>query len=697
MMMQIEKVQNLPFRSKEVSWLAFNSRVLQEAEDASVPLLERLRFLGIYSSNMDEFFRVRVATLKRLAALGPKVTQLKLPEPRQTLKLVKKHVKDELAHFDRIYVHVLKQLRRHGIHFVDETKVPAELKPWVLNYYHTQVQPHIMPTMIRSYSRLNVLRDFPLYLAVKMTVHGKHLERPGYALIEIPTPSLGRFVVLPEHQGSTLVMYLDDIIRIGLPQLFAGLPYNRFQAWAVKFTRDAEMEFDDDITESLYDKISEGLKAREAGAAVRMNYDKDLPKDFLKLLLTKLKLKEEDTLFPGARYHNRKDLMRLPSLGGPELRAAPPPAVPHPAMRRSERSLFKLLHRQEVLLHFPYHSFDNFLNLLREASLDPMVQHIRLTQYRVARDSCVAKALVSAVRNGKSVTVLVEPRARFDEQNNIAWASHYQDAGIRVILGVPLLKVHAKLCLITRTEGSRETHYAAIGTGNFNEDTARFYTDHMLLTADTHLCKDVAEAFRFFENMYRPPRFTYLAASPFNLRQTVRYWIENEIKMAEMGREAAIFIKLNNLSDVGIVELLYKAAEAGVKIRILCRSMFSVITGDGRHPSNIEARGIVDQYLEHSRILAFHNGGQPRYFFSSADFLPRNFEGRFEILCPVFNKKLQRELERYLRIQWADNQKSRVLDRMLTNAKHSENAKTHPVRAQQAIAEWLGTGRFPLE
>ncbi len=687
--MEIDYVQDIPFRSKEVSWLAFNSRVLQEASDPHVPLLERVKYLGIYSSNLDEFFRVRVATLKRLTLFRKNFKLLKLPDPRRTLKQIKAIVRSEMHKFDQIYADIFQGLRKRGMQMVDESTVPEALKPWLDDYFQTSVRPRIMPNTIKGYSQLNELRDRPMYLAVRLRQTG-HPDRVAYSLIEIPSAELPRFVVLPEFKGSTIVMYLDDIIRYGLQTLFKGLPYDTFEAWAVKFTRDAEMEFDDDFTESLHDKISEGLKARETGAAVRMNYDKSLPPEFLKLLLGKLKLKEEDTLFPGARYHNRKDLMKFPSLGGPEVKFPTVPVLEHPHLPSDRPGILKLLQKRDVLLHLPYHSFNTFLDLLREASLDPLVQSIQMTQYRVARHSCVAKALVSAVRNGKSVTVLVEPRARFDEKNNIEWASQYQEAGVKVILGIPMLKVHAKVCLITRSEGGHDTYYSVIGTGNFNEDTSQFYTDHMLMTADQGIGRDLTQIFKFFTNTYQPPRLDYLVASPFHLRSTIKFWIENEIINAQRGLAAEIFIKINNLSDLEIVELLYKADAAGVKVRLICRSMFSVVTGDARHPSNIQAIGIVDRYLEHSRILQFANGGETKTFLSSADFLPRNFDSRFEIICPIYDPRLQSELQTYLLLQWNDNQKARVLDRGLLNHYAKGKSPKRKLRSQSAIHQWLG-------
>jgi len=685
--MKAALVDGVPFRSKEVSWLAFNSRVLQEAADVRLPLKERLKFLGIYSSNLDEFFRVRVATLRRLVQLGKDYQKLKLPDPKLTLKEAMAKIKRETGVFDDTYRDIFSALEKKGVRLIDDTKVPRPLWEWLLDYFFNTVRPHIMPVMIRSYSRFGTLADSPMYLAVEMGKSGKK-GRESHALIEIPTAVLPRFVILPPHKGETLVMYLDDIIRFGLPSLFAALPFDEFRAYAIKFTRDSELEFEDDVTESLYDKIAEGLRARQTGEPVRMNYDALIPKSFLKLLAHKLHLTEGGALLPGSRYHNRRDLMKFPAPDS--LGLAPSPALPHEVLSGARESIFRTLQERDALLHLPWHSFSHFLDFLREASLDPLVSSIQITQYRLARNSCVARALTAAVQNGKDVTVMVEPQARFDEKNNIDWANLYQDAGIRVILGVPGLKVHAKMCVVTRHEGGADRYYSALGTGNFNEDTAAGYTDHLLLTAHQGIGADIVESFRFFNANWQPPRLNHLIAAPFNFRAGVKFWIQNEIAHARAGRNASIFLKLNNLADPEITALLYEASQAGVQVRLIVRSMFSVVTGDRKFSKNIRARGIVDRYLEHSRIFLFDNGGHPRCLLSSADFLPRNFDSRFEIVFPILDDALQAELRKVMEIQWRDNVKARVLDRSLSNTLAKGGKK--PVRSQEAVRHWLEQG-----
>ncbi len=682
--MKFPVVDGIPFRSKEMSWLAFNSRVLQEAADGRLPLGERLKFLGIYSSNLDEFFRVRMATLRRLVLLGKDYRKLRLPDPRETLREARRLIRRDGLQFDVVYRDILRGMAKAGVRLVNEKDVPRPLWDWLYEYFFESVRPHIMPVMVRSYSRFETLADTSMYLAVELGRHDRK-GREAHALIRIPVPELPRYVTLPEHKGERIVMCLDDIIRFGMPSLFTGLPYTQFDAWAIKFTRDAELEFDDDFTASLYDRIAEGLRARRTGAPVRMNYDGGIPKPFLELLTDKLRLGEEPTLLPGGRYHNRRDLVQFPVPAS--MKAAAPRRLPHRVLSGDRESIFRTLQEGDVLLHLPWHSFSLFLDFLREASLDPFVDSIRLTQYRLARHSSVASALITAAQNGKEVTVLVEPQARFDEQQNISWAQRYQDAGIRVILGVPGLKVHAKMCVVTRNEHGESRHYSALGTGNFNEDTARFYTDHLLLTAHHGMGTDIVESFRFFETNWQPPVLNHLVAAPFQLRTAIGSMIRHETAVAKAGGKASVFLKLNNLADPEMTALLYEAAEAGVEVRLMVRSMFSVAAGHPKVSGNIEGRSIVDGCLEHSRLFVFGNSGNPRVFLSSADFLPRNFDSRFEIIVPVLDEELRDELMHYLDLQWADNVKARVLDAGLTNAIAKGGKKAQ--RCQEAIPEWL--------
>lgn len=686
---RVHRPMKIPFRSKEVSWLSFNARVLQEAGDPEVPLLERIKFLGIYSSNLDEFFRVRVATLKRLTQLGDYWKELSIPDPCITLREVNAMVAKQGREFNDAYERALADLKANGIEIVDEHKVPADLRDWLTNYFRTEVSSYLMPIMLKANEDVPRLKDQPMYLAIRLSRKGKG-GRPAHALMEIPG-DLPRFVVLPKTGRRQLVMYIDDIIRFGLREIFGHLPYDVYDSYAIKFTRDAEIQFDDDFTESFYVKMSEGLKAREEGLPVRANYDAAFPKPFLNLVLRKLKLATSDTLYPGARYHNRKDLISFPKLGRDDLLYPKSAPILNQALKNREKlGFFNILRRQDVLLHFPYHLFRRYIELLREASIDPLVQEIWMTQYRLAKKSFVARALMAAAQNGKKVTVLVEPTARFDEKANMGWADAYRAAGVRVVLGVPGLKVHSKLLLIRRREHGSDRYYSALGTGNFNEDSASIFADHLLLTAHPEIGADVAAIFRFFEHTYLRPTLKHLKCAPFDLRLFLKEKIQREIDLVREGRPGMLSIKVNNLSDVETIERLYEAARAGVKIRMIARSMFSLITGPESPAESIEAIGIVDRFLEHSRVLIFHNDGQPEVYLSSADFLPRNFDTRVETIFPVLDHALRDQLIRYFEIQWSDNVKARVLDRDLTNEyRPRPKRREEQVRSQYAIEDYL--------
>lgn len=672
------------FRSKEISWLSFNERVLQEAANIEVPLLERVKFLGIYSSNLDEFFRVRVATLKRLATLGDRYQELNIPNPIETLKQINTIVARENQSFNRAYTQVMKDLAEQHIQVIDNRNVPSQHQAWLQAYFHDNVAPRLMPIMLKASAKLPQLKDNPMYLAVRL---GKKngVGRPSHSIIEIPG-DLPRFVVLPKSGKSTLIMYLDDIIRYGLSEIFLHLPYDHFESYAIKFTRDSELEFDDDFTDSVYDKVAEGLLAREGGFPVRANYDSSIPPQFLRLLTKKLNLTGSDNLYPGARYHNRKDLINFPQLGRNDLLYAPRvKSTPKRLKRIIKEGFFSALKKKDLLLHIPYHSFLIFIDFLREASMDPLVQSIQVTQYRLAKNSFVARALIAAAHNGKDVTILVEPQARFDEGANIAWANEYQRNGVRVILGVAGLKVHSKLCLISRREHGTMRRYTALGTGNFNELSAKVFSDHLLLTANREIGDDASAIFEFFERTYKAPKLKQLIAAPFHLRDFIRKRIQTEIKNAEQGIPAAISIKVNNLSDLETINLLYDAANAGVKVRLIVRGMFSMITGPDSPAPSIEAIGIVDKYLEHSRLFIFQNGDTPLIYLSSADFLPRNFDGRIETVFPILDNKLKKQLIDFFELQWSDNVKARILNKTLSNRFRKAKEGEEEVRSQFAL------------
>lgn len=681
-------MKEIPFRSKEESWLSFNLRVLDEANSPNVPLIERLRFLGIYSNNLDEFFRVRIATLRRLVLLGAKYKELNIPNPSKTLKKSTKILIDASGKYNEIYFKVVDELKKEGIMLINNDEIPEELKSWVFSYYQKKIKPYIMPIIIKKNSHLFGLKDILMYLAVRLSKKSNK-GRSLYALLEIPQFS-SRFITLPDFNDKKLVMYIDDIIRFALPDIFNSSVYDKYEAFAVKFTRDAEIELDNDITESIFEKISEGLKARDEGKPIRINYDSAMPKRMLRVFQEKLNLPREDSLYPGARYHNRKDLINFPSFNKKGLCFDDFEASRHSYLNQTSTSFIQKIKKSDILLHFPYHPFDHFLDFLREVSIDPLVKSIKITQYRIAKNSAVARALINAVRNGKRVQVVVEPRARFDEKANIAWANEYQSAGINVGLGVPGLKVHAKLCLISRNEAGNIRYYSALSTGNFNESTADKYTDHMLFTANQEIGKDVEKSFRYFHNNFKPPKLRHLVASPFTLRPKIRELIAQEIKNAKKGKKACIKIKINNLSDEEIISDLYNASKNGVKIKIIARSMFSLVLDDGQdYCKNIEAISIVDRFLEHTRFVIFNNDDNPLVYISSADFLPRNFDGRYEIMSPIYEKKLQKQIIDYFKFQWNDSVKARRLDLNLTNTFRGANDSIKGPSAQEQIAKYV--------
>ncbi len=669
------------FRSKEISWLSFNERVLQEAANPEVPLLERVKFLGIYSSNLDEFFRVRVATLKRLATLGDRYRELNIPNPVETLRQINAIVARENQSFNKAYTQVIKNLADENIHVIDNRTVPAKHQVWLKEYFQDNVAPRLMPIMLKTSAKLPQLKDNPMYLAVRLTKKN-NTGRPAHSIIEIPG-DLPRFVVLPKSGKTTLIMYLDDIIRYGLSEIFLHLPYDHFESYAIKFTRDSELEFDDDFTDSVYDKVAEGLLARQGGFPVRSNYDATIPPQFLRLLNKKLNLSGSDNLYPGARYHNRKDLIDFPQLGRSDLLYPPPAKVAPKRLKRIiKEGFFSALKKKDLLLHIPYHSFLIFIDFLREASMDPLVQSIQVTQYRLAKNSFVARALMAAAHNGKDVTILVEPQARFDEGANIAWANEYQRNGVRVILGVQGLKVHSKLCLVSRREHGKLRRYTALGTGNFNELSAKVFSDHLLITANCEIGDDASAIFEFFERTYKAPKLKHLVAAPFNLRNFIRKRIQIEMANARKGIPAGLSIKVNNLSDLETINLLYDAANAGVKVRLIVRGMFSMITGPESPAPSIEAIGIVDKYLEHSRMFIFQNEDSPLVYLSSADFLPRNFDSRIETVFPILDSKLNKQLRDFFELQWRDNVKARILNKTLSNRFRRPKEGEEKIRSQ---------------
>jgi len=672
------------YTPKEISWLSFNERVLQEAENKDVPLIERFKFLGIYSNNLDEYFRVRVATLRRLSQLGSKSKNVLGYNPKTTLKDVQEIVLSQNGRFEKIYSSLIKELDSHKIHFVNEKQLSPEQTVFIRNYFITEVRSRLMPYIIESDAELPNLTDDAIYLGI--ILHKKGTDKKRYALLEVPTNVLPRFVVLPEIGEDKYIIYLDDVIRFGLKDIFFIFDFDEFAAYTIKLTKDAELEIADDISESYIEKLSRSIHQRKWGTPVRFIYDKKMPDDLLKILTRKLNFGPDDVIIPAERYHNLKDFMRFPRLGKKKFYYEPFVPVPHKDIQAG-KSILSAIKKKDIMLHFPYHSFDHFIDLLREASIDPYVTSIQITLYRLARNSSVINALLNAARNGKHVTTVVELQARFDEEANILWGNRLQEEGVKVIYGVPGLKVHAKLLLITRVKNDLTQRYSAIGTGNFNEDTARVYTDHLLFTTNLKITNEVHKIFNFFNVNYKKDNYYHLVLSPFALRNKINLLIENEIRNARDGRDAYIYLKLNNLTDAEIIENLYEASRAGVKIKLIIRGMFSLVTDLKDTSENIKAIGIVDRFLEHSRLMIFCNGGNEEFYISSADLMTRNIEHRIEVTCPVFDKTIRNELKKMFNILWHDNVKARKLDAGLTN-KFIKPGKV-PLRAQVEMFNFL--------
>ena len=655
---------NKSYIPKEISWLSFNERVLQEAENKEVPLLERFKFLGIYSNNLDEYFRVRVATLKRLSLFGSKSKTILGYNPKATLKKIHEIVITQNKKFEKIYSGLLQELAKHNIHIINEKQLNKEQSEFVQKYFHKEVRTRLMPFLIEKDSELPNLTDDAIYLAIYLLK--TETQKKRFALLEVPANVLPRFILLPENNDEKYIIFLDDIIRYGLKEIFFIFDFDEISAYTIKLTKDAELEIADDISESYIDKLSKSLQQRKWGSPVRFIYDREIPEELLKIITKKLHSGPDDVIIPSDRYHNFKHFMNFPKLGRKKFYYEPLVPITHRDIQPG-KSILSAIKKKDIMLFFPYHPFDYFIDLLREASIDPFVTSIQITLYRLARNSSVINALLNAVRNGKNVTTVVELQARFDEEANILWGNKLLDEGVKVIYGVPGLKVHSKLCLITRVKDNVSQRYAAVGTGNFNEDTARVYTDHLLFTTNKKITNEVFKAFNFFNVNYKKDNFYHLVLSPFFLRNKVILLIENEIKNAKAGKKAFIYLKLNNLTDSEIINYLYEASSAGVKIKIIIRGMFSLVPGVKKLSENIEAIGIVDRFLEHSRFFIFCNGGNEQVYISSADLMTRNLDHRIEVTCPIFDKNIKCEMRKIFEIQWDDNVKARIFDEKQSN------------------------------
>ncbi|HDL19634.1 MAG TPA: polyphosphate kinase 1 [Bacteroidetes bacterium] len=678
--------ENDYYVNREISWLSFNARVLQEAADPDVPLIERIKFIGIFSSNLDEFFRVRVGSLQRMLEAGVKLKSQIGGKPKKIINEIQKTVIPLRKKFDDLFDGILHELEKKNIFFVNEKQLTEEQQQFVHHYFLHEVHPRLVPIMIDSLPDFPYLKNQVIYLAIYLK-REREPEEVKYALIEVPADVLSRFLPLPGKDDKDYIIMLDDVIRFGLKEIFSILDFDSCAAYTIKLTRNAEFDIEDDITKSFYEKISESIKRRAKGRAVRFVYDREIPDELLNFILKRIHLENFDNLIPGGLYHNARDFMSFPHVSGPSLIYETREPLLHRDILR-QRSLLNAMRKKDILLHYPYQSFDYILDLLREAAIDHNVTSIKMTLYRVAKYSNVVNALINAIRNGKSVTVLMELQARFDEEANIYWIKRLEEEGAKVIEGVPGLKVHAKLCLVTRREDDKKVRYATVGTGNFNETTAKIYSDHTLLTADKRITNEVNKVFDFLEHNYKTFSYKHLMVAPFYMRKNIVRMIKNEIKNAQAGKEAYIYIKLNSLVDRTVIDKLYEAGQSGVKIKMIIRSICSLVPGVKRFSENIAAISIVDKYLEHSRIFIFCNGGEEKYYLSSADWMIRNLDNRVEVAVPIYDKRIQKELKTFMDIQFKDRVKARIIDEKQSNRVKKSTADK-PVRAQDDIYEWL--------
>jgi len=658
--------------NRELSWLRFNHRVLQEAADPTVPLIERLRFLGIFSNNLDEFFRVRYATIQRIFFAGKNATKsLGGITAKDLLDKITEEVIIDQAQSFKILNDLEDELNHEGIVIVNENEILPEHESFIRSYFNNVVSPSLATIMINDHVEFPSLRDGLGYLAVRMQL--KDEKGIEYALIEIPR-SLDRFVVLPSlDDGKQYIILLDDLIRDRLHYIFNIFDYEHIEAHMIKLTLDAELDIDIDLKKSLIEKISRSVKDRKDGDPVRFVYDKTIHPETLAVFLENIKTDDSDSVIPGGRYHNRRDYLKFPSLGRTDLmydQLAPLPVK----NVNFKGSLLERIREKDILQYAPYHTFSTTIKFLQEAALDPQVRAIKITIYRLAEVSQIAASLMNAAKNGKEVTVSIELQARFDEQANINYAELMQEEGVKLIFGVQGLKVHCKACVIHREENGKTVRYGFISTGNFNESTARIYTDYTLFTADKKILKEVDKVFNFFEVNYKVYRYKHLLVSPHYLRNSIESKIKREIANAELGKNAYVRMKLNSLSDFKMIDLFYEASQAGVKIELIVRGICCLIPGVKGMSENIKVISIVDKFLEHPRIYQFHNNGETEVYISSADMMGRNLDNRVEIACPIYDADIKREILDTLEICWNDNVKAREICEHQIN-KHVSNDK----------------------
>lgn len=657
--MNNKKRRDLHTIDRDVSWMYFNHRILQEAQKEDIPLLERLSFLGIYSNNLDEFFRVRMASLNRLLESDGKEVRRQHDNIRRTIVKINKLNSEYSREYASTIDHVFDDLKDHGIRLLDEKLLNEEQQAYLKNYYLDRLNGYANPIWFSEIDDIGKLEDNRIYLLIKRTEQSALglRAKSSMAIIKVPDRENGRFLKIPSSDGYDNIMYLDDVIRFCLPLIFIGFKPSAFEAYSFKFTKDAEMEMDNDSDYSVLQKIAKGVSSRRKGEPVRLIYDRLMPKDMKKKLMSKLDIDKLDSSLASSRYQNHKDLMGFPDCGHGELKYPKWKHLFKPEFL-SQESVLDLIRAKDRFIHVPYHSFDNYIRVLREAALKPEVKAIKTTLYRLAKDSKVVKALICAARNGKKVTAVVELLARFDEESNIKWSKRMQEEGVNVIYGVEGLKVHSKLLYIESKKGD----IACIGTGNFHEGNAKVYTDYLMMTARKNIVQEVKKVFDFISRPFSQPRFRELMVSPNSMKTRIINLINNEMKNAKAGREAWIKVKINHITEPDVVAKLYAAAKVGVRIDLVLRGNCSLVTGQPELKDNIHAVGIIDRYLEHSRILIFCNGGNAKFFIGSADWMPRNLLNRIEVMTPVYDYDMQLDLMRTVDYGLRDTTNGRIVD-----------------------------------
>ncbi|WP_426430276.1 polyphosphate kinase 1 [Winogradskyella sp. HB-48] len=662
--------------NRELSWLQFNARVLQEAADETVPLIERLRFLGIFSNNLDEFFKVRYATVKRIydAGKGGK-SELGGIKADELLEEITEVVIDQQRESVEILHSVEQELEKENIFIINETEIEKDHHEFIINHFYQEISPALVVIILDEDIALPELKDSAGYLTIKMSNSG---GKDQYALIEI-SKSMERFIVLPNRGDSSYIIMVDDIIRYCLDEIFNIFKYDSISSHMIKITRDGELDFDSDLSKSFVDKLSRSVKDRQSGDPVRFVYDKNIEPDTLNFLLERMEIDSRDSIIPGGRYHNRRDYMDFPSLGRTDLLYDRIKPLPVKGLSLQE-SIFTTIAKKDYLVYTPFHTFSYIVKFLREAALDPKVKTIKITIYRLAQISHVASSLINAAKNGKYVTVSIELRARFDEEANINYAEQMQDAGVNMLFGVPGLKVHSKMCVIEREEDHKLKRYGFISTGNFNESTAKFYTDFTLLTSNAKILKDINKMFDFLEVNYIVNRYKHIIASPHYTKTKLFSLIDREIENAKNGKNAYIKLKMNSISSYKMVDKLYEASRAGVKIQMIVRGLCCLVPGVEGMSENIEVISIVDKFLEHTRLYVFSNNDNPLVYISSADWMTRNIEHRVEVSCPIYDEDLKQELQDLFEICWNDNVKARLINEIQDNT-YRRNEKPK-VRAQ---------------